>query len=251
VGIVAVAVVIVVSFTAIAQARVRDPSEPQIPNQITAWLRDRVEPGDRIVMTFRYHELIALELFGAGESPELSAERVVADQSLGDYLWIGLRDRQLFGYRRDSWQAMLAAPGTRYLVLAGPHSLTPTELLPALDAARLPGIRPGAAFEAGNDWARIYSVDSDAVLTVPTEPATHLSANAALAWLDLGGAGSLTDRRQQLIDARPVVVGRGMRRVLDGLGPRACAVPTQEPGRTVRIVSRDEATDEPDAVCGT
>jgi hypothetical protein len=248
---VAVVAVVAVSFASIAQARVGDPTEPQIPNQISAWLRDRVEPGERVVMAFRYRELLAVQLFGAVEVPGLVVVRVDQDRQLADYLWIGLRDRQLFATRRDSWGATLGTAGTRYLVLAGPHPLTPTELVPALDEGLLPGIGPGTTFEAGNELTRVYSVDPEAVLATPTELEPHMSADAALAWLDLGNAGSAADRERQFIDNGPVIVGRGMRRVLDRLGPQACALPTDEPGQLVRVVSRDAATDEPDAVCGT
>lgn len=240
-----------VMFTTAAQLGVRDPAEPQMPKQISAWLRDHIEPGDRIVMTFRYHELIALELFGIVDAPELSARRVSEDEALADYLWMGLRDQQLFGYRRDQWQAMLTPGPTRYLVLAGPHALTPDELVGALDAGAFPGIRHRASFDEGDSWARVYSVDPKVALATPLGPSIHISPNAALAWLDFGGRDERQDRRRQVIDARPVLVGRGYRRVLNQLGPRACAVPTSEPGRTFRIVPAAEARGQPGVVCGS
>ncbi len=78
-----------------------------------------------------------------------------------------------------------------------------------------------------------------------------MSANAALAWLDLGDPGSAADRQREFIETEPVVARRGMRRVLDRLGPAACAVPVDEPGRPVQIVSADAAAGEANAVCGT
>src|SRR3990172_10155890 len=102
-------------------------------------------------MAFRYRELVAVQLFGAVDVPGLVVVRVARDRELGDYLWIGLRDRQLFAIRRDSWGTTLGTAGTRYLVLAGPHPLTPTELAPALDGGLLPGISTGTRIEAGNE----------------------------------------------------------------------------------------------------
>jgi hypothetical protein len=248
---VAVVGLVAVSFASIAQARVAIPAEAQIPNQVSAWLRDRVEPGERVVMAFRYRELVAVQLFGAVDVPGLVVVRVARDRQLTDYLWIGLRDQQLFAVRRDSWGTTLGAPGTRYLALAGPHPLTPTELVPALDGGLLPGISPEATFDAGNEITRVYRVDPEAVLATPTELEPHMSARAALAWLDLGDPSTRVAREQQFIAARPVIVGKGMKRVLDRLGSQACAVPTKEPGRPVLIISSEEANARRRAICGS
>jgi hypothetical protein len=242
---------VVVSFAAIAQARVGDPTEPQIPNQISAWLEDRVAPGDRVVMAFRYRDLVAVQLFGDVDVPTLPIVRVAPNRPLDDYLWIGLRDQQLFAVSRDSWVATLGTAGTRYLVLAGPHPLTPTELLPSLDGRTLPGITPGATFTAGSEETRVYVVDPEAILATPVGTDPHMSARAAVAWLDLGDPSTSADREREFMDARPVIVGRGMRRVLDRLGPQACAVPTKEPGHPVLVISREEANALRKAVCGS
>jgi hypothetical protein len=146
-------------------------------------------------MTFRYNEIVALELYGDVGVPGLAAVRVDPAADLSSFIWIGLRDRQLFGYTRSGWEETLRATGTTHLVIAGPHPLSPSELMPALDGGGVPGLTKGVSFESDDEWATIYRVVPTAVRASPTDVALHLSAAAAIAWLDLvtgAGAGAAT-----------------------------------------------------------
>ena len=104
------------------------------------WLRANTADGDRIAMTFRDREAMALRLFGSVEVANLFPARVDPRDDPASFLWMGLRDRQLFGYRRTDWTRALANPPVRYLVSSGPHPFHPTELIAAMDAGQVPGI---------------------------------------------------------------------------------------------------------------
>lgn len=251
VAVVVAILAVTAAVAAVGQARVGDPAEPEIPARVTAWLRDRTATGDRVVMAFRYREITALELFGRLDVAGLTATRVDGDSSLSDYLWMGLRDRQLFGYRRETWRAALGVTGTSRLVLAGPHPLTPAELIPALNDGLFPGIREAATFAAGAEWARIYAVEPGAVLAALTWPEPRISPDAALAWLDLGpGLSQGADaRRAELFAARPVLVGEGVEAVVERLAGVACALPSTQPDSGATLVPVADAVDQPGAIC--
>ena len=81
-----------------------------------------------------------------------------------DYLWMGLRDRQLFGYRRAAWSDTLsgelggAGRPADLLVLVGPHPFTPTALTATPGTGADLGLTPVATLEADGDRAEIYRV---------------------------------------------------------------------------------------------
>jgi hypothetical protein len=202
-------------------------------------------------MTFLYSEVTAVALFDSASIPKLPVFRYQADRRLNAYLWLGLRDQQLFGIRRTLWAETLSDPRTSHLVLAGPHALTPIELLPALDDGRLGGIANKKRIEVEREWAEIYVVDPAAVAAAPDVP-LHLSRDAAVAWLDLkSGQAERREREGLLIQARPVLVGQGGRDILDSLEREACLVPAGEGPRTFILVPASPATaSRRDAVCG-
>ena len=240
VGALGLAAVVGIAGAAAGQIRVGDPGEPALPGQLVGWLRAETPPGDHVVMTFRYNEIVALDLYGDVAVPSLAAVRVDDDAPLPGFLWIGLRDQQLFGYTRSRWEATLRRPGTSHLVLAGPHPLTPTELMPTLDRGGLPGVVRATSFEADDDWATIYRVDGAAVRASPTDVALHLSPAAAIAWLDLAdGApgGDAASAAGQLAANGAIVVGPGADSLAQRLVGIACLVPLTDLGsEAARIV---------------
>ena len=88
--------------------------------------------------------VMALRLFGSVQVPSVPAVRVAAAVDLSDYLWIGLRDRQVFGYTRSAWtRALTRHQRPRYLVISSPHPFTPADLEASMTAGSRSG--PGAA----------------------------------------------------------------------------------------------------------
>jgi hypothetical protein len=243
--------VLLLSAAAVGQRSVGRPTDLQLPHQIANWLAPRVSAGSNVPMTFLYSEVTAVALFDSASIPKLPVFRYQADRRLNAYLWLGLRDQQLFGIRRTLWAETLSDPRTSHLVLAGPHALTPIELLPALDDGRLGGIANKKRIEVEREWAEIYVVDPAAVAAAPDVP-LHLSRDAAVAWLDLkSGQAERREREGLLIQARPVLVGQGGRDILDSLEREACLVPAGEGPRTFILVPASPATaSRRDAVCG-
>jgi len=175
-------------------------------------------------MTFREREQMALRLSGDADVAILPIARVDASEAPETYLWMGLRDRQLFGYRRSAWAATLADRRTDFLVLVGPHPFTPFAMTATPETASQLGLAPGAIFEADGDRAEIHRVDAAAARSGMTDVPLHLSADAASAWLDLAGGGAATDR---LLASRPVVDGdaEAIASLLDRLGAGTCSTP--------------------------
>ena len=173
VGAFGLAAVVGIAGATAGQFRVGNPGEPALPGQLVTGLRTETPLGDHVVMTFRYSEIVSLELYGHMAVPGLAAVRVDATALLSDFLWIGLRDRQLFGYTRAEWEGTVGQAGTSHLVLAGPHPLTPAELMPTLDRGGLPGLVRAQAFATGGDWATIYGVEAASVRASPADVALH------------------------------------------------------------------------------
>ena len=130
------------------------------------------------------------------------------DEPPGTYLWMGLRDRQLFGYRRAAWTAAMAGRAggdpADLLVLVGPHPFTPFALTATPETAIRLGLSPATILEVDGDRAEILDVDPATAGSGAGEVPLHLSAEAAAAWLDLAGGDAAAGR---LLDARPVVDG--------------------------------------------
>ena len=134
---------------------------------------------------------------------------------------MGLRDAQLFGYSRTVWVSALTDPPATYLVLVGPHPFTPVDLVGAGAAdPSIPGLTPVSTLEGGGDQAEILHIDPTAVRATTGDVPLHLSAEAALAWLDQAGGG--LGAAERLLQARPIVSGKGLAELLAVLGDRVC-----------------------------
>ena len=136
-------------------------------DELAGWLAANVPDGGRVVMAFREREQMALRLYGDADVAILPIARVDAAEPPGTYLWMGLRDRQLFGYRRAAWTAALAGQASGdpadLLVLVGPHPFTPFALTAAPETATRLGLSPATILEADGDRAEILDVDPAAV----------------------------------------------------------------------------------------
>lgn len=242
--------VLLLSAAVAGQRSAGRPTDLLLPHQIAVWLAPRITHGSSVPMTFLYSEVTAVALFDSASVPKLPVFRYQADRRLSAYLWLGLRDQQLFGIRRTLWAETLSDPRTSHLVLAGPHALTPIELLPALDHDRLGGIAIKTRIEVEREWAEIYVVDPAAVAGAPDVP-LHLSREAAEAWLDVEpGRAERGERERLLVQARPVLVGEDGPDILDSLVREACLVPAGEGPRTFILVPASASNaSRRDAVC--
>jgi hypothetical protein len=136
---------------------------------------------------------------------------------------MGLRDRQLFGYRRAAWITALTDPPADILALVGPHPFTPFALTSAPDTAARLGLSPATTLEADGDRAEVHRVDATVAAAGARDVPLHLSAAAAEAWLDLAGDGST----QRLVEAGAVVDGdpEAIAGLIARLGTNVCASP--------------------------
>lgn len=201
------------------------PPSGVVADELAGWLRANTSPGDRVAMTFKDRESMALRLFGSVEVANLFAVRIKPTDDLATYLWIGLRDRQAFGYTRSAWTAMLTRPPVRYLALSWPHPFHPTELVPAMIAGQVPGLERVASLDQGTDHADVFAVDAAALTLTPEAVPTSLSSDAALAWLELAAPVLGEDVAvAALLAARPVVTGDSLPALQARLG--TCAVPS-------------------------
>jgi len=164
------------------------------------------------VMPFRDRETVVLELYGRNAVRSLGAARVTAAARPADYVWMGLRDRQLFGITRSAWQATIGGPDVTMLVVVVPHALSPATLIPSLEGpgpAGDPGTRAIDVIEDGAS-AHVFSVSPSQARAGAEHLSLHLDATTAAAWLAFGGQHAL----ERLAAARPVVAPDAS---LDGL----------------------------------
>ena len=179
--------------------------EPPLPARLAAWMGDRLSPGDKVAMTFRFRALVAVEMYGRTVVEELRPARVQPDDDPRDYVCMGLRDRQLFGYRRGAWARTLGDPAVRYLAIAEPHFFAPVELEPFLAsaAAEQTGIRFVERLEPEGPTAAVYSVTPGRVGEGTNRIPLHVTSDALAAWLALAGP----DAAARLTAAGPIVTG--------------------------------------------
>jgi hypothetical protein len=196
----------------------------RIGDELAGWLSGKVGTGDRIVMAFREREQMALRLLGRADVGILPIARVDPTEPPETYLWMGLRDRQLFGYRRAAWTAALSQPAADMLALVGPHPFTPLSLTRDPATAASLGLSPATTLQVDGDRAEVHRVDPRAVASGTSAVPLHLSAPAAGAWFDFAGGGATAARR--LAAAGPVVDGdpAEIDALLERLGDAACGI---------------------------
>lgn len=227
----AAVVAVAVAGPIVGQRSVTKTATDPLADSLVTWIAANVEDGGRIVMAFREREETALRRFGRTDVGLLGAKRVEPSEPPGAYVWMGLRGQQLFGYPRTGWIADLTDPRATYLVLVSPHPFTPVDLVHAgVDEPSLPGLEPAAALDGGGDHADIFRIDAARVREGTAEIPLHLSADAAIAWLDQAGG---TNTVARFVGARPVVTGEATEALLARLGVAACTTPT--PGGALRL----------------
>lgn len=223
--ILAVVVVVAVAGPVVGQRAVRRAAPDRLTEALVAWIDDNVEDGGRIVMTFREREEIALRRFGRTQVGLLGARRVDPAEPPDTFMWMGLRDRQLFGYPRTGWVTALTDPPALYLVLVSPHPFTPTDIVGAPGAPPLPGLTPAATLDEGGDHADILAIDPTGVRNGTAAVPLHLTEAAALAWLDLAAGRDAVER---LVEARPTITSGDVGTLLAKLGGAACSMPSMD-----------------------
>jgi hypothetical protein len=231
----AAGVVMACALVLLAQRVTGAAAGSTLPEQLSGWLGGHAAPGQRVVMTFRLRELVTLELRNRVPVANLAQNRVRADDDPASFVWMGLRDQQLFGYSAAVWDRALGQPGTAFLVLVEPHPLTPSELLPLLASPRgaEAGLSPATTLREGEDAAHVFAVDPGQASRSSAQLGLHLSPEAARAWVELGGV-------PRLVAARPVIVGtaRSMEQLRASLAGLACFGPApsdEAPGSLVLV----------------
>ena len=210
---------------AIGQRSVPGVVTDYLADDLVAWLATNLDDGGRIVMPFREREEVALRRFGSTQVRLLGIQRVDLADPPGTFIWMGLRDAQLFGYSRSVWVSALTDPPATYLVLVGPHPFTPVDLVGTGPTdPSIPGLTPVSTLVGGGDQAEILHIDPTAVRATTNDVPLHLSAEAAMAWLDQAGGGP-GEAETRLLEARPIVSGEGSEALFARLGERACRLP--------------------------
>jgi hypothetical protein len=211
-----------------------------LPDELAGWLAEHATPGQRVVMTFRLREIVTLELRNRVPVASLALNRISADDDPASFVWMGLRDQQLFGYSAAVWDRTLGRSGTAFLVLVEPHALTPSELIPLLSSPRGAevGFSPAVTVREGEDAAHVFRLDAPRASSSAGHLGLHLTANAAQAWLVLGGAPAEPVAR--LAAAGPVIMGttsslEQLRVALGGLGCLAPAPSYEAPNSMVLV----------------
>jgi hypothetical protein len=235
---VAAGVVVACALVLVAQKVTGVAAGSTLPEQLSRWLAGHATPGQRVVMTFRLRELVTLELRNRVPVASIAANRVRADDDPASFVWMGLRDQQLFGYPAAGWDRTLGQPGTAFLVFVEPHALTPSELVPLLGSLRgaEAGFTLAVTLPEGDDAAHVFTVDAARASGSAGQLGLHLSPDAAQAWLALGGRPA--DRVGRLAAVGPVIMGSDgsleqLRAVLGGLACLAPATTDEAPGSMV------------------
>ncbi len=236
----AAAALVVAGQNAVAQ-----PSPSPVPARLAAWLAERATPGSQVAATFRLREVTAVGLLPTGVAVRtFDPVRVPPGADAADYLWLGVRDAQLFGYSRSAVGSLLGDPRTGFLVVARPHPLAPVELLPDgdRDAAAALGLTAAVTIDGSRETAVVFSVDAAAAAAGAVTAPLRASAAGALAY-----AGGDPDAPARLLAAAPFVTGAAdeLETVAALLGPGACrarvAAPNAEGSITERFVAAGPA----------
>ncbi len=234
--------VALVAAVMVGQLAVRVAPRDSLPAETAAFLRPHLAPGQQIISTFLDRSALSVELFDELVLVrQLPVHAVQTTDDPAQYLWLGDRRGVLFGLRQDAWRRAMRRPGVAYLVLIGPHPLTPTELISALRSSdgQKAGLTTVKRLQGPFGTADVFEIDSGSVERT-TSIHLHAQPSALLHWLDIAEAAGESDPSGALLDARPIVPARGERLALLSrrLGAGACFRPRQEGGAAVLIVAR-------------
>ena len=223
----AFAIVCAIALVAIvaSQARIHPPRRsPGLSLPTSDWLRENMQAGDVVAMTFRDRSETALRLFDEAQVVDLPFEVDRELPELDEFLWLHEFGGKLFGLDRRMMTARLTDPDTRWLVMTGPHHSRAARITDQLGQNTVPGITRAAEFRDGNYYAVIYTIDPsivpDGLLPIPAQ----VTAEAALEWLDRAATRTSEEAAiERLVAANLEVRGSGPARsvLADRIGPRA------------------------------
>jgi hypothetical protein len=233
-----------VAVVGLGQSRVSPPHRESLPREAAGFVGPNLAAGDAIVSSVRDRTALGVALFDrhvrVGAIPSRPVDpRVRADA----YLWLGLRRGTLFGITRDGWTTVVGGPGVRYLVVAQPHPLSPSELLPVLatDIGQRNGLRPVRQLEDRYGTVQIFEVNASEVSSPPAIR-LHARPEALVAWIKSVTEAGRADAAAELLRATAVTPRQaGLRELFDLMGPNACFRAIREGSeRPIRIEPRQD-----------
>jgi hypothetical protein len=222
------------------QVAVTPAQDDPLPGQIAELARRAVDSREAVVSTFRYRSALGVELFDSRISVRLIPIAVVSRAGDPDrFLWLGERRGTLFGLSRAGWERSLGSRRASYLVVARPHALSPSELLPALISAtgRDLGLAHLGELRGPEGRADVFDVDPDRI-AAPVALRLHAQPAALVHWLDLASEFGEDGAERRLVDVRPVVLPRSpeLAELAERLGRRACFRREREGGIAVLAI---------------
>lgn len=235
VAICAVALLLVVA----GQDAVSRPSPNPVQSTVAAWLAGRTAAGEQVAATFRGREILAVELLGESVAVRtFDPVRVPPGADAGSYLWLGVRDEQLFGYPREAVRTLLGDPRTRYVIVTQPHPLAPAELVAddGTGAAAALGLTARETIEGGRETSVAFEVDPAVAGAAAATAPLRATAPGALGYL----AGGNPRAPASFLAASPYVTGTAteLDAVAARLDPGACRTPVAGPDATGRMTER-------------
>jgi hypothetical protein len=228
----------------LGQSAVNPPVHDSLPREAAAFVEPNLAAGDAIVSSLRDRTVLGVALFDNHVLVRAIPTRPVNPQVPADsYLWLGLRRGTLFGITRHDWTTVVGGPGVRYLIVAQPHPLSPTELLAVLgtDIGRRNGLRPVRQLEDANGSVQIYEVDATDVASPPAIR-LHARPEALIAWIRSVTEAGRPDAVAELLRATPVTPRQaGMAELFRLMGPNVCFRPIREGAeRRIRVEARQD-----------
>lgn len=160
-GAVALAVVLALAAVVVhvSPASRAAPDSSDLTDEAAAWLAPRLAetPHARVLMSFRDRTLLAYRL---ADTARVAPLPTVKNGQECVAVWAALGDR--YCVPRDQFTRDLARPDTRFIVLSGPHPLTPTAYAMKLERGARDDVRFETSFRRGSRWLSIFSVDHTA-----------------------------------------------------------------------------------------
>ncbi len=242
---IAVLTAVAVVGVGLGQWRAAPAIQDRLPGITAAFVEPQVSSGEVIVSSQRYRSPLGFALFhddvAVRSVPTRPADPLASPDT---YIWLGLRRGTLFAIDRDDWVGTLTEGPVKYLVVAEPHPLSPSELLPLLagDVGQRNGLRLVEQIEGPTATVNIFEVDAAAV-AAPPAIRLHARPEALLAWLASARRAGQTNAAADLTAASAVTLRRaaGLGELMAELGDTACFRPArEEDARRIIIEARDD-----------
>lgn len=233
---------IAVVAVAFGQSRVARPIRMALPGEVAALVEPNLGAGDAVVSSVRDRTALGVALFDNNvRVPAIPTRPVDPQVTADEYIWLGLRRGTLFGITRRDWTVVVGGPGVRYLVVAAPHPLSPSELMPVLETniGQRNGLRIVRRFEDAFGATEVFEVDP-AEVSSPPAIRLHARPEVLVAWIKSVTNSGRADAAAELLRATVVTPRQaGLRELFDLMGPNACFRPINEGAeRPIRIEPR-------------